>query len=105
MWWVAFPLDVILVDRRGCVVAMYERLEPGQRTRYHFAAEYALELPAGTIAATSTQLNDLLAWLPANPGHASADASTSAIEGGGVDVPVDPVAHASPMERKTASQP
>lgn len=62
---VSFPLDVIFVDRHGRVVAVYPTLEPGGRTSYHLNAEYALEVPAGTIAATSTTPQDLLAWTPA----------------------------------------
>ncbi|MGH7552813.1 MAG: DUF192 domain-containing protein [Longimicrobiales bacterium] len=62
---VSFPLDVLFVDRRGSVVATYQGLEPGRRTGFHRNAEYALEVPAGTIAATQTAEHDLLAWLPA----------------------------------------
>lgn len=104
-WWVRFPLDVILVDRHGRVVATYEQLQPGRRTRYHLAAEYALEVPAGTIAATGTQRNDLLAWLPANPGATNADASSAAINGGVVETADDPVADVSGTESKPASRP
>jgi uncharacterized membrane protein (UPF0127 family) len=67
---VGYPLDVIFVNRHGCVVATYESLSPWRRTAYHLGAEYALELPAGTIAATGTVRDDLLAWLPAESGLA-----------------------------------
>lgn len=67
---VSFPLDVIFIDRHGRVVAIYESLEPGSRTSYHLDAEYALEVPPGTIAATSTTKQDLLAWTPAADGDA-----------------------------------
>jgi hypothetical protein len=62
---VSFPLDVVFVDRHGRVVATYESLAPGSRTSYHLNAEYALEVPAGTVAATATRPQDLLAWMPA----------------------------------------
>ena len=64
----AYPLDILFLDRHGKVVAVYERLSPGRRTRYHLSAEYALELPAGTIAATGTRRDDMLAWTPAEEG-------------------------------------
>lgn len=105
MWWVRFPLDVILIDRHGRVVATYEELQPGRRTGYHLKAEYALEVPAGTIAATGTQLNDLLAWLPASPDQANADASRSPIHSDPVETADDPIAHVNGIENKTASRP
>ncbi len=60
-----FPLDVIFIDRDGGVVALYPSLRPGRFTRFHRSAEYALELPAGTIDATATVEADSIAWLPA----------------------------------------
>ncbi|HZE74620.1 MAG TPA: DUF192 domain-containing protein [Gemmatimonadales bacterium] len=53
-----FPLDVAFVDRHGVVVAAYPNLRPGARTRWHRRAESALELPAGTLAASGTQEGD-----------------------------------------------
>ncbi len=68
-----YPLDVIFLDRKGSVVAAYEDLRPFRRTGWHAEAEYALEVPAGTVRATSTLLDDVLVWLPAEEngnGHA-----------------------------------
>jgi uncharacterized membrane protein (UPF0127 family) len=62
----SFPLDVVFVDRHGRVVALYADLPPGGRSGYHIGAEYALEVPAGTIAATGTREQDLLVWLPSH---------------------------------------
>lgn len=59
-----FPLDVIFLDREGAVVALYPTLRSGRLTRYHKRAEYALELPAGTIEATDTRPDDRIVWLP-----------------------------------------
>jgi uncharacterized protein len=53
-----FPLDIVFLDSADRVVATYERLAPGRRTRFHRAARSALELPAGTIAATGTLAGD-----------------------------------------------
>jgi uncharacterized membrane protein (UPF0127 family) len=60
-----YPLDVVLLDGRGEVVAAYERLAPGARTRWHRDAWQTLELPAGTLAATGTTLGDTMAIAPA----------------------------------------
>lgn len=53
-----FPLDIAFVDREGVVVAAYSNLRPGARTRWHRRAQGALELPAGTLAASGTREGD-----------------------------------------------
>ena len=55
-----FPLDVAFLDRQGSVVAMYHSLAPGRRTGWHSPAVQALELPAGTLAATGTVDGDTI---------------------------------------------
>ncbi len=62
MWWMKYPLDVALLDRERRVVATYTGLQPGKRTRVHRGARYALELPAGTLAASQTDVGHLLEW-------------------------------------------
>ena len=59
-------LDVVFIDRRGSVVAMYPNLRPMRVTRWVGEAEYALELPPGTISSTGTQVRDRLAWVPSS---------------------------------------
>lgn len=49
-----FALDVAFLDRDGIVVAAYPNLRPGARTGWHRGAARALELPAGTLAASGT---------------------------------------------------
>ncbi len=56
----AFPLDVGFLDAEGRLVAIYETLPPAASTRWHRRARQALELPAGTFAATGTGVGDLL---------------------------------------------
>ena len=56
----AFPLDVAFLDRSGAVVAAYHSIPPGARTRWHKAARDALELPAGTLAASGTAIGDTI---------------------------------------------
>lgn len=60
MAWMRFPLDVAFLSREGRVVASYHGLAPGGRTRWHRAAADALELPAGTLAATGTVDGDTI---------------------------------------------
>lgn len=62
MFGMRYAVDVAFLDRRGSVVAVYHRLAPGQRSRWHQGAAYALELPAGTLAMTGTREGDRLAW-------------------------------------------
>jgi uncharacterized membrane protein (UPF0127 family) len=64
MFGMPYPLDVAFVDPRGTVVAVYHRLAPGTRSGWHRSAAYAVELPAGTLAATSTLEGDILASEP-----------------------------------------
>jgi len=62
MFGMSYPVDVAFVNRRGAVVAVYHRLAPGQRSRWHEAAACGVELPAGTLARTGTREGDTLAW-------------------------------------------
>ena len=55
-----FPIDVAFLARDGAVVALYPDLAPGARTRWHRGARCALELPAGTLAASGTQEGDVI---------------------------------------------
>jgi hypothetical protein len=59
----AYPLDILFLDRHGQVVAQYPELKPGRSTSWHARAKYALELPRGTITATGTQQGDHVVWL------------------------------------------
>jgi uncharacterized protein len=56
----AVPLDVGFLDADGRLIAVYPELPPRARTRWHRGARQALELPAGTFAATGTGIGDLL---------------------------------------------
>ena len=58
MFGMQFPIDVAFLTRDGAVVAVYPSLAPGARTGYHREARSALELPAGTLAATGTVPGD-----------------------------------------------
>jgi uncharacterized membrane protein (UPF0127 family) len=60
MYGMSLMLDVAFLDRTGLVVAVYPELRPGRRTRWHGLARDALELPAGTLAATRTGEGDII---------------------------------------------
>jgi uncharacterized membrane protein (UPF0127 family) len=62
MYGMRYALDVLLLDRGRRVVAMYQDLPPGGRTRVHREASYALELPVGVIARSETEEGDTLEW-------------------------------------------
>ncbi len=62
MWWMKFPLDVALLNEEGRVVALYKDLQPGKRTRMHWDAKYALEVPVGMLDDSETAEGDLLEW-------------------------------------------
>ncbi len=66
MYGMRYPLDVVFLDEDGVVVASFPALAPGQRTPLVSRAAFALELPAGTVAATGTAVGDPLYWTPVN---------------------------------------
>lgn len=57
-----YPLDVVLADAAGRVVACFPDLRPGRSTGFHRNARMALEIPVGTLAATGTRPGDELWW-------------------------------------------
>ena len=58
MYWMKYPLDVAFLAPDGRVVAVYHGLEPSRRSKWHGDAERALELKAGRLAATQTEVGD-----------------------------------------------
>lgn len=65
MYGMRFPLDVLIIDRTGLVIAAHRQLAPGRRTPVYPTAQYALELPSGAITETRTEVGDRLSWKPA----------------------------------------
>lgn len=64
MYGMRYSLDVVVLDRRGHVLATYPELKPRSRSGVHRDGKYAIELPVGTIAATLTEEGDNVIWLP-----------------------------------------
>jgi uncharacterized membrane protein (UPF0127 family) len=59
-----FPLDVLYLDRKGTVLRTLPELRPGQCGPVVWRSHVAVELPAGTIAATGTLPGDQVALEP-----------------------------------------
>lgn len=57
-----FPLDVIFLTVDGTVVQLESFLHPWRVRRGAKSTRYVLEVPAGTINATRTQVGDELSW-------------------------------------------
>ena len=60
-----FPLDVLHLDRAGTVLRVLPELQPGQFGPMVWRSHLAVELPAGTIAATGTAVGDTVVLEPA----------------------------------------
>ena len=56
-----FPIDVLYVSKDGEVVAVDRAMAPWRFGRIHRKARYVIELPAGTAAATGTEVGDRVA--------------------------------------------
>lgn len=55
-----FPIDVLFVDKDNKVVRAISCLVPFRITSLYFRADFAIELPAGTIQSTSSSEGDNL---------------------------------------------
>lgn len=82
MYGMRYPLDVLILDADGRVVACYPDLAPGERTAMHRDGRHALELPAGTVAGTDTEVGHDLTWSAAGD-QTTADAAGNHISSRG----------------------
>ncbi len=53
-----FPIDVAFISAGGLVLAVHHRLKPNRLSKIVFRAEGALELSAGTLHLTNTEVGD-----------------------------------------------
>lgn len=60
MYWMRYPLDIAFLDEQGEVVAVYHELQPSRMTRRHGNAAKALEMRAGTLKRSSTEVGDTI---------------------------------------------
>jgi uncharacterized membrane protein (UPF0127 family) len=56
----SIPIDVLYVDKEDRVVALDPNMKPWAVGRPYRGTAYVIELPAGTIARTGTQVGDQL---------------------------------------------
>jgi uncharacterized protein len=56
----AFSIDVVFVDKKYCVLGVRNAVRPFRITRVFWKAIGVLELPAGTINASRTEIGDQL---------------------------------------------
>jgi len=52
-----FPIDVLFLDRKNCVLAAVN-IRPNKMTKLYLKASCAIEIPAGTLACTATKAGD-----------------------------------------------
>jgi uncharacterized membrane protein (UPF0127 family) len=62
MFFMRFAIDVVFVERGGRVLKVSERLRPWSPAVWALQASDVLELPAGTVKATGTQVGDELVF-------------------------------------------
>ncbi|MGI9101715.1 MAG: DUF192 domain-containing protein [Terriglobales bacterium] len=59
-WGMLFPIDVVVLDNDWRTIAIRRALRPFRMTRIFFKAASVLELPPGTVDATSTAVGDAI---------------------------------------------
>ena len=60
-FFMAYPIDILFLDKELRVVYLRNAMPPNRISRHVFKARSVIELPAGTIEGTGTQIGDLLA--------------------------------------------
>jgi hypothetical protein len=56
----SFPIDVAYVDSAGKVIGLHHAIRPWRFGQFHLRSRLVVEMPAGTLKATGTQLGDQL---------------------------------------------
>jgi uncharacterized membrane protein (UPF0127 family) len=60
MFGMRFPIDVAFLDSEGQVLHLCRALNPNRLSPIVWRAEGALELAAGTLEATNTEIGDVI---------------------------------------------
>lgn len=55
-----FAIDVLFVNKKGQIVALYENVKPWRVLPLHFTSSYVIELPAGTILDKNIDKEDVV---------------------------------------------
>lgn len=64
-FFMAFPIDVVFVDRYFRIVELHRAMPPFRLSRFVRRARFVIELPAGTIERVGAEVGDLIAIEPA----------------------------------------
>lgn len=60
MFGMKFPIDVVFLARDGRVLALQHTLKPNRVSKLVWRADGVLELPAGKLQATGTEVGDVI---------------------------------------------
>jgi uncharacterized protein len=60
-WFMAFPIDVLHVDREGTIRQIMAEMAPNRVGPLVWGSSYVVELPAGTALASGTCVGDRIA--------------------------------------------
>lgn len=55
-----FAIDVLFVNKKGQIIALYENVKPWRILPIHFTSSYVIELPAGTILDKNIDKGDII---------------------------------------------
>ena len=58
MFFMKFAIDVIFVNKLNQVVGLVENIKPNRLSKIYWKASSAIELPAGIISSTKTEIGD-----------------------------------------------
>ncbi|CAN5350157.1 hypothetical protein BH11CYA1_BH11CYA1_13420 [soil metagenome] len=64
MFGMKYAIDCVFLDDSYTVVGLVENIAPGKMSKVFGPAKQCLELPAGVIALSSTEMGDLLTVTP-----------------------------------------
>ncbi len=60
----SFPIDVVYLDKKGRALRLYHNLQPFRVGAISLRAHSVLELPAGVLAQTNTEIGDIIDFQP-----------------------------------------
>jgi len=61
-WGMLFPIDVVVLDNDWNIIAIRRAMGPFRMTRVFFKAAAVLELPSGTVDASSSAVGDAITF-------------------------------------------
>jgi len=64
MFGMTYAIDAVFLDKNDVVVGLVKEIKPGRMSSVYFRAARCLELPAGTISNTMTEVGDKLIESP-----------------------------------------